>query len=105
MLETAYVNAWTDLTVSGTSGDDDFVLRLNNSGFQPSVEVELNGEVQFTHWISTLDSLTLNGGSRQRHVHDSRLEFVGRSQYQRQLRRRRRERPAGRAQHRTRSTA
>jgi CubicO group peptidase (beta-lactamase class C family) len=63
MLETAYVNAWSDLTVAGTSGDDDFVLRLDNSGFLPSVEVELNGEVLFSHWVSTLDSLTLNGGS------------------------------------------
>ena len=39
-----------------------FVIRLNNSGIQPSIEVELNGEIEFTHWISTLDSLTLNGG-------------------------------------------
>lgn len=62
MLKTAYVNAWTDLTVGGTSGDDNFVLRLNNTGLKPSVEVVLNGEVQFTHWISTLNSVTLNGG-------------------------------------------
>ncbi|MEM8947446.1 MAG: serine hydrolase domain-containing protein [Planctomycetota bacterium] len=61
MLNTAYVNAWTDLTVNGTSGDDNFVLRLNNSGLQPSVEVVLNGNVEFTHWISTLDSVTING--------------------------------------------
>jgi CubicO group peptidase (beta-lactamase class C family) len=62
MLETAYINAWTELTVGGTSGNDDFVIRLNNSGFQPSIEVEVNGDVEFVHWISTLDSLTLNGG-------------------------------------------
>jgi len=62
VLNTAYVNAWTDLTVSGTGGDDDFVLRLDNSGLRPSVEVELNGVVQFTNWISTLDSVTINGG-------------------------------------------
>jgi hypothetical protein len=61
MLETAYINAWSDLTVAGTVGADDFVLRLDNSGFRPSVQVELNGEVLFSHWISTLDSLTLNG--------------------------------------------
>lgn len=63
MLQTAYVNAWTDLTVGGTSGPDDFVVRLNNSGFRPSIEVEVNGQLEFVHWISTLDSLTLNGGS------------------------------------------
>src|SRR5690606_36372492 len=33
MLKTAYVNAWTDLTVAGTTGDANFVLLLNNSGF------------------------------------------------------------------------
>ncbi len=63
MLQTAYVNAWTDLTVSGTSGPDEFVILLDNSGFQPAIEVKLNDEIVFTHWISTLDSLTLNGGS------------------------------------------
>ncbi|MEM9659502.1 MAG: hypothetical protein AAF961_14175, partial [Planctomycetota bacterium] len=62
LMKTAYVNAWTDLTVGGTNGDDDFVLRLDNSGLKPSVEVVLNGEVQFTNWISTLDSVTINGG-------------------------------------------
>lgn len=62
MLKTAYQNAWTDLTVAGTTGDDNFVLRLNNSGVKPSVEVVLNGQVEFTHWISTLDSVTINGG-------------------------------------------
>ena len=62
MLKTAYVNAWTDLTVGGTFGDDNIVLRLDNSGLQPSVEVVLNGEIQFTRWISTLDSVTINSG-------------------------------------------
>jgi CubicO group peptidase (beta-lactamase class C family) len=62
VMKTAYVNAWTDLTVGGTSGDDDFIIRLDNSGLKPSVEVVLNGDVQFTHWVSTLDTLTLNGG-------------------------------------------
>jgi CubicO group peptidase (beta-lactamase class C family) len=62
MLKTAYVNGWTDLTEVGTSGNDDYVLRLNNSGVEPSIEVVLNGQVQFAHWISTLDSLTVNGG-------------------------------------------
>ncbi len=60
MLKTAYLNAWTDLIVGGTTGDDNFVLRLDNSGLQPSVEVVLNGEIQFTNWISTLDSVTIN---------------------------------------------
>ena len=62
VMKTAYVNAWTDLTVGGTSGDDNFVLRLNNTGLKPSVEVVLNGNVEFTHWVSTLDSVTLHGG-------------------------------------------
>lgn len=62
MLKTAYVNAWTDLTVAGTPGADHFEIRLDNSGVLPSITVELNGELQFSHWISTLDSLTLNGG-------------------------------------------
>ncbi|HEY1067548.1 MAG TPA: serine hydrolase domain-containing protein, partial [Pirellulales bacterium] len=62
MLKTAYVNAWSDLTVVGTSANDNFILRLNNSGIRPSVEVVLNGAIEFTHWIDTLDSLTLNGG-------------------------------------------
>lgn len=61
-LKTAYVNAWTDLTVAGTSGNDQFIVRLNNSGIRPSVEVVLNGSIEFTHWIDTLESLTLNGG-------------------------------------------
>ena len=62
MLKTAYVNAWSDLSVVGTSAADDFVIRLNNNGFKPSIEVVLNGVIEFTHWIDTLDSLTLNGG-------------------------------------------
>lgn len=62
MLKTAYFNAWTDLTVGGTTGDDNFILRLNNSGIRPSVEVVVNGAVEVTHWIDTFDSLTLNGG-------------------------------------------
>ncbi|WP_218932089.1 serine hydrolase domain-containing protein [Adhaeretor mobilis] len=62
MMKTAYLNGWTDLTVGGTSGDDNFVLRLDNTGLKPSVEVVLNGNVEFTHWVSTLDSVTINGG-------------------------------------------
>lgn len=62
MLKTAYVNAWSDLTLAGTSSDDNFLIRLDNSGFRPSIEVVLNGQTEFTHWIDTLDSLTLNGG-------------------------------------------
>jgi CubicO group peptidase (beta-lactamase class C family) len=62
MLKTAYVNAWSDLTVAGTSSDDNFLIRLDNSGFRPSIEVVLNGVTEFTHWIDTFDSLTLNGG-------------------------------------------
>ncbi|MCA9236811.1 MAG: beta-lactamase family protein [Planctomycetales bacterium] len=62
MLKTGYVNAWTDLTVLGTPGADNFVIRLDNSGLRPSIEVVLNGQTEFTHWINTLDSLTLNGG-------------------------------------------
>lgn len=62
MLKTAYVNAWSELTVAGTSAADNFLIRLDNSGFRPSIEVVLNGVTEFTHWIDTLDSLTLNGG-------------------------------------------
>lgn len=62
MLKTAYVNAWSELTVAGTSSDDDFLIRLDNNGFRPSIEVVLNGATEFIHWIDTFDSLTLNGG-------------------------------------------
>lgn len=60
-LKTAYVNGWTDLTVAGTSGIDNFQLTTVTDNGKPAVRVTLNGEVQFTRWTDGLESVTLNG--------------------------------------------
>jgi len=62
LLKTAYVNAWTDLTVTGTDGSDVFTLDIVPDGGKSAVQIALNGEVQLTRWVESLDSITLNGG-------------------------------------------
>ena len=61
VLKTAYINGWTDLVVDGTSGNDNFQATLVNDNGHQSIQVTLNGEVQFTRWLDGLDSITLNG--------------------------------------------
>jgi hypothetical protein len=61
-LRTAYVNGWTDLTVAGTSGADDFQASVVTDNGHDAIRVTLNGDVQFTRWLDGLDSITLNGG-------------------------------------------
>ncbi len=61
MMKTAYVNGWSDLTVAGTSGVDNFQVTTVTDNGKPAVRVTLNSEVQFTRWIDGLDTVTLNG--------------------------------------------
>ena len=61
MLKTAYVNAWTDLTVAGSVDNDVFNVSVVTDTGKSAIQVTLNGELQFTRWIESLDSITLNG--------------------------------------------
>ncbi|MEZ6104099.1 MAG: serine hydrolase domain-containing protein [Pirellulaceae bacterium] len=61
VMKESYINAWTDLTVEGSAGSDDFVLSMNPSAAVPSLDLFINGVLQFTHYIDTFDSLTLWG--------------------------------------------
>ncbi len=60
-LHAAYTNAWTDIVFDGTDEADDFEIRLSTSVGRPSLELVMNGDVQFSRWIDTLDTLTING--------------------------------------------
>jgi len=60
-MRVAYLNAWPAITFEGSLDDDTFEIDVNTSGPQDSLEITLNGNVVFSQWVDTLQSLTING--------------------------------------------
>lgn len=60
LMKRAFENAWPEITISGTSGDDTFELRRNDND-NGSLDIFLNGNLIVRRWVETLDRLTLNG--------------------------------------------
>ena len=60
LLSRAFENAWPELVITGTAGDDVLTLRRNEDDFG-SVDIFLNGELVGTRWEESLDKLTLCG--------------------------------------------
>lgn len=63
LLRKAYVNGWTNLTVVGTPAADTIELTTLTDSGKPAIRVTLNGVVQFTRWVESLQSVTINADS------------------------------------------
>lgn len=57
-VKRAYENAWTEVTIEGTSGEDTFIVEMDDDG---NLVVNLNGNDIARLQFSTLDRLTLRG--------------------------------------------
>lgn len=66
ILETAYENAWTDISYSGSEGDDVFEIRTSSPDGIETLEIWMGSNPSslnkvYSHWVDTLYSLTING--------------------------------------------
>ena len=57
----AYHQAWTKIAYDGDDGNDIFSISVDWSVPEPVLQLEHNSVVVLSQWLSTLESLTING--------------------------------------------